>query len=181
MQHYIGFTQCDLDPRLENHRQGRASAITKAAVDQGIGFTLARAWSGTPKLKREIKGRHGAGLSLAPSSTSMPCFARRSATHWSLARSCRPTQWSVPSFPAKPVPCRPGVDSCQLRAFLNTAQEHRLFAFYHLAAYTGARRGELLNLRWGDIDLEDGQVRITGSAAVIAGQHRGNDQGRPVP
>ena len=58
----------------------------------------------------------------------------------------------------------------QLRAFLDTASQHRLFAFYRLAAYTGARRGELLNLRWHDIDLDHGEVRITGSAAVIAGQ-----------
>ena len=58
----------------------------------------------------------------------------------------------------------------QLRAFLDTARQHRLFAFYRLAAYTGARRGELLNLRWRDIDLDLGEVRITGSAAVIAGQ-----------
>jgi integrase len=58
----------------------------------------------------------------------------------------------------------------QLAAFLATAQSHRLFAFYHLAAYTGARRGELLNLRWRDIDLDAPEVRITGSAAVIAGQ-----------
>lgn len=58
----------------------------------------------------------------------------------------------------------------QLRAFLDTAGQHRLFAFYHLAAYTGARRGELLNLRWQDIDLDHAEVRITGSAAVIAGQ-----------
>ncbi len=58
----------------------------------------------------------------------------------------------------------------QLRAFLDTARQHRLFAFYRLAAYTGARRGELLNLRWRDIDLDAGEVRITGSAAVIAGQ-----------
>ncbi len=58
----------------------------------------------------------------------------------------------------------------QLAAFLATAQGHRLFAFYHLAAYTGARRGELLNLRWRDIDLEFPQIRITGSAAVIAGK-----------
>jgi integrase len=58
----------------------------------------------------------------------------------------------------------------QLAAFLTTAQGHRLFAFYHLAAYTGARRGELLNLRWRDIDLDAPQIRITGSAAVIAGK-----------
>jgi integrase len=36
IQHYIGFAQCDLDPRLENHRQGRASAITKAAIAECI-------------------------------------------------------------------------------------------------------------------------------------------------
>lgn len=41
----------------------------------------------------------------------------------------------------------------QLRAFLDTARQHRLFAFYRPAAYTGARRGELLNLRWRNIDL----------------------------
>ena len=58
----------------------------------------------------------------------------------------------------------------QLRAFLGTARRHRLFAFYRLAAYTGARRGELLNLRWRDIDLDLTEIRITGSAAVIAGQ-----------
>jgi integrase len=58
----------------------------------------------------------------------------------------------------------------QLAAFLATARGHRLFAFYHLAAYTGARRGELLNLRWRDIDLEAPELRITGSAAVIGGK-----------
>ena len=58
----------------------------------------------------------------------------------------------------------------QLAAFLATARGHRLFAFYHLAAYTGARRGELLNLRWQDIDLVAPEIRITGSAAVIAGK-----------
>lgn len=55
----------------------------------------------------------------------------------------------------------------QLRAFLDTASDHRLFAFFHLAAYTGARRGELLNLRWADVDLDKPQIHITGTAAVI--------------
>ena len=58
----------------------------------------------------------------------------------------------------------------QLRAFLATARQHRLFAFFHTAAYTGARRGELFNLRWTDIDLDARKITITGSTAVIAGE-----------
>jgi integrase len=57
----------------------------------------------------------------------------------------------------------------QLRIFLDVARSHRLFAFFHLAAYTGARRGELLNLRWRDVDLARAEIRISGSAAVIGG------------
>jgi integrase len=58
----------------------------------------------------------------------------------------------------------------QLRAFLDTAAHHRLGAFFHMAAYTAARRGELLNLRWTDIDLDAKRITITGSTAVIAGE-----------
>jgi integrase len=58
----------------------------------------------------------------------------------------------------------------QLRGFLATAQQHRLFAFFHIAAYTGARRGELVNLRWTDVDLDGRKITTTGSTAVIAGE-----------
>jgi integrase len=58
----------------------------------------------------------------------------------------------------------------QLRAFLDTARGHRLFAFFHLAAYTGARRGELLNLQWSAVDLDGKKITITGSTAVIGGE-----------
>ncbi len=58
----------------------------------------------------------------------------------------------------------------QLRAFLTISKEHRLFAFFHVAAYTGARRGELLNLQWADIDLDGKKITITGSTAVIQGE-----------
>jgi integrase len=36
-----------------------------------------------------------------------------------------------------------------------------------LAAYTGARRGELLNLSWPAVDLAGGSIVITGSVSVI--------------
>jgi integrase len=58
----------------------------------------------------------------------------------------------------------------QLQAFLDTARQHRLFAFFHVAAYTGARRGELLNLQWSAVDLDGKEITISGSTAVIAGQ-----------
>lgn len=58
----------------------------------------------------------------------------------------------------------------QLRIFLQLASGHRLSAFYHLAAYTGARRGELLHLRWSHVDLDRAEIQITGSTAIIGGQ-----------
>ena len=58
----------------------------------------------------------------------------------------------------------------QLQTFLQLTNDHRLSAFYHLAAYTGARRGELLYLCWDHVDLDRGAIRITGSSAIIGGQ-----------
>ncbi|MDA2963232.1 MAG: site-specific integrase [Actinomycetota bacterium] len=40
----------------------------------------------------------------------------------------------------------------ELNTFLDVARTHRLFFFYRLSAFTGARRGELLALRWSDFD-----------------------------
>jgi hypothetical protein len=56
MQHYLGFAY-DLEQGLESHRQGIAGVTTRLAFNKGIGFTLARTWPGTPKLKRQIKDR----------------------------------------------------------------------------------------------------------------------------
>ena len=58
----------------------------------------------------------------------------------------------------------------QLHTFLTTARSHRLFAFYRLAAYTGARRGELLYLRWHAVDLDAAEITFGGSTAVVRGR-----------
>ncbi len=58
----------------------------------------------------------------------------------------------------------------QMDTFLTAAQSHRLFAFYRLAAYTGARRGELLYLRWQTVNLDAAEITFGGSTAVVRGQ-----------
>lgn len=40
----------------------------------------------------------------------------------------------------------------ELNTFLDVARSHRLFFFFRLSAFTGARRGELLALKWSDFD-----------------------------
>jgi len=48
----------------------------------------------------------------------------------------------------------------QLRAFIDGVRTDRLFAAWLLASTTGMRRGELLGLRWSDLDLDAGTASI---------------------
>jgi integrase len=49
----------------------------------------------------------------------------------------------------------------ELATFLAAARSDPLYPAYHLAALTGMRRGEILGLRWTDLDLEGRQLCVT--------------------
>jgi integrase len=49
----------------------------------------------------------------------------------------------------------------ELRAFLAHVEGDRLYAAYVLAATTGLRRGEVLGLRWRDLDMGTGRLSVT--------------------
>ena len=53
---------------------------------------------------------------------------------------------------------------------LKTWPDRRLRAIVLLATFTGLRRGELLALRWKDVDLEGGTVTVARSAQHVKGQ-----------
>lgn len=55
----------------------------------------------------------------------------------------------------------------ELRAFLEHVEGDRLHAAWVLAASTGMRRGEVLGLRWSDVDLEAGRVSITQTVIAV--------------
>jgi integrase len=48
----------------------------------------------------------------------------------------------------------------QIHRLLTTATDHRWFPMLLLAVTTGARRGEVLGARWGDLDLDAGTWRV---------------------
>jgi len=50
----------DLPARLETHRAGRGARLMEVINAAGIGFTLARTWTGTKSRERQIKTQGGA-------------------------------------------------------------------------------------------------------------------------
>ncbi|MGH8990858.1 MAG: tyrosine-type recombinase/integrase [Acidimicrobiia bacterium] len=65
----------------------------------------------------------------------------------------------------------------ETRQFLAAARGHRLGPAFRLAIAAGLRRGELLGLRWSDLDLDAGCLRVAQQLMVEGGRARL----KPVP
>ena len=61
------------------------------------------------------------------------------------------------------------LDATHVARFLEAAQGDRFEALYIVALTTGMRRGELLGLKWEDLDLERGYLRIQRSLDTLYG------------
>lgn len=65
-------------------------------------------------------------------------------------------------------------DARQLAAFLAWARENSdLHPAWHVVAHTGMHRGELLALRWRDIDLDAATITLRRSAGLIRNMGEG--------
>ena len=78
----------------------------------------------------------------------------------------------------------PTLNQEQARVFLEAAKGDRLEALYLLAIHTGLRQGELLGLKWGDVDLDRGTLQVR---RILSAAKNGptfttpkNNQGRSV-
>ena len=60
--------------------------------------------------------------------------------------------------------------AAEVANLLAAARGDRLEALYVLAVTTGMRRGELLALRWREVDLDRGVLAVTGSLQRVGGQ-----------
>ena len=96
---------------------------------------------------------------------------------------------AIPSNPATVVPLpRPNSETptpwsfSELNTFLDTASTHRLYFYFRLSAYTGARRGELNALRWSDFDGKSINISksrtISGKGVVEQNSTKGGNGGQ---
>jgi len=83
--------------------------------------------------------------------------ALKQAVRWELVPR-NVTESVDPSRPEKRE--RPTLALQQARLFLEVARQDRFEALYVLVNQTGMRRGELLGLRWDDVDLDQGLLHI---------------------
>jgi integrase len=99
--------------------------------------------------------------------------ALKQAVRWELVPR-NVTQAVNPPRPEKKE--RPTLTLQQARRFLEAAREDRFGSLYMLVIQTGMRRGELLGLRWDDVDLEGRLLHIRQTLAP-----NGKSFGQPRP
>jgi integrase len=63
----------------------------------------------------------------------------------------------------------------QLGTFLEHVREDRLYAAWLVLATTGLRRGELLGLRWEDVDFEESRLSIQRTWIVVDGRAQASE------
>jgi integrase len=72
--------------------------------------------------------------------------------------------------PRVPSPTPATWSADELRTFLGSVRDDRLFAAWLLAANSGLRRGELLGVAWGQVDLGSGTLQVVRSLVSVRNQ-----------
>lgn len=75
----------------------------------------------------------------------------------------------LPTWERKPIT---PWSAAEARAFLDVAKKDSLYPAFVLLLVYGLRRGEVLGLRWRDIDEEDGEIRIRQQVQRVKGELR---------
>jgi integrase len=116
--------------------------------------------------------RNGSGGGLSPKSVRYIHGIVRKALADALRKGSVTRNVADLADPPKPSASRKSVlhawTAAQLRQFLDEIASHRLYPAVYLAANTGMRRGELLGLRWKDVDLDRGRLSIQQALVNIA-------------
>lgn len=58
----------------------------------------------------------------------------------------------------------------EIHLFLETCRKERLYIAFLLAIYTGMRRGEILGLKWNDIDFRSNSLQVNRTLSYVQGE-----------
>ena len=127
----------------------------------------------------------------AEASAPGACRRRRSSTptstlaaRWttpSASGSSRTTSWRTSSARSARRPTCGCGRPTQLATFLDVAGDDRLHPLFRLASHSGARRSELLGLRWMHVDLDAATMSIAGRRTRVGYQMVQRAGRRPPP
>ncbi len=83
-----------------------------------------------------------------------------------------PCEYVILPKVTKSIEKKPFLDEFQARELLKTVEEYSQFnTVIKMLLYTGARSGEVLALRWTDIDFENKLIHIENTLADVGGHH----------
>jgi len=60
--------------------------------------------------------------------------------------------------------------AAELAEFLDIARQHRLHPLLHLTAHTGMRRGEVVGLKWSDLDVNCQRLSVQRTLQCVGGR-----------
>jgi integrase len=153
----------------------RYSSLIKAHIIPGLGTIELQALDGGAIDRfyahcRKEGRRHGGGLS---SVTLHNVHRMLSQILSSAVKARRIARSPIDDVQTKPKPKRKKIEvlsEAELATLLRHLRGHWLYMPTLIAASTGLRRGEVLGLRWHDIDFTKGTLQVTQSVEVIGGE-----------
>lgn len=116
------------------------------------------------------RGRHGTGL--ASKTVLEVHMIVRAALDLAVQRELldRNVAHTTQIRPGRPAAVARSWTAEELAAFLTAARSQRLYPALHLAAHTGLRRGEVVGLRWSDLDWGTRRLSISRTLQNVGGK-----------
>jgi integrase len=161
-----------LKPRAKARAFESFSTITRLHIEPMLGSVSLHKLS-PQQVQRLLHEKSAAGLS-PQTVTNIKTVLRSAlaqALKWGLISRNSAALVDAPRIPRKQVV---PFDADQAGRLLEAAKGSRYEAVYQLALMLGMRRGELLGLRWSDVDLDGRTLRVSQSLQRIATGSHGN-------
>ncbi len=149
---YRSVVELYLRPRLGHHGLGALTPAILAELYAGLMRDGGK--NGKPLSSTTVRLAHRVLRKALEDAVAAGHLSANPATH---AKAPRPRRVEMATWTA-----------AQAAGFLHVAANHRLYACWLLALTCGLRRGELAGLRWRDVDLERGVLRIVSQRTTDA-------------